>query len=422
MAVTSKGELLMLVHRIPYPPDKGDKIRSFNQLKYLSERGWQVHLCCLADDPEDLKYARELGNYCASVHVEPLNPKVKKAASILAPLQGTPMSVRYFYSRKLQQKVDHLLQSRDIDAVFCYCSPMAEYLYRHGPLAPAKKAAVPRRVMDLVDVDSDKWEQYAARVSAPMKWVYRLEGSLLRRYEREVVQKFDATVLVSEAETEVFRKRIAKFPGLHAVGNGVDLDFFRPGPEKQERKTRRITFCGAMGYLPNIDAVTWFAREVLPLVSKRVGEVEFRIIGGGVGNEVWALQELEGVRVMGKVTDVRPFVWDSDISVAPVRIARGIQNKVLEAMAMGVATVVTPQAFEGLEVEAGNDVIVAPADPAAFALAVIEMLTDRKKRDAVARSGRGVVERKYSWQRRLQLLERLLSGTDCQILPLGAGA
>ena len=405
----AKGELLMIVHRVPYPPDKGDKIRSFNQLKYLAEQGWRVHLCTLADDPDDLQHIEELKKYCASVFVEPLHPTIQKLKSVTAPLSGLPMSARYFYNSRLQWRVDQILQSGSIEAVLCFCSPMAEYLRRtpRRPNLPGRERQV-RYVMDLVDVDSDKWEQYAERSAIPMKWVYQLEGRLLHRYERQVAERFDATALVSFAEAEVFRRRTGAGDAIHAVSNGVDLDFFHLGPVRKPGKTSRITFCGAMGYLPNADAVCWFAREVLPRLREALGEVEFWVVGGGAGEEVRALGNLPGVHVTGRVDDVRPFVWDSDLSVAPIRIARGIQNKVLEAMAMGVAALVTPQAFEGMEAEAGRELVVVPAEPEAFAAAALELLRDPQRRETIARCARELVEAKYTWEGRLKVLEELL--------------
>jgi len=419
--VSARGDLLMIVHRIPFPPDKGDKIRSFNQLKYLSGRGWRVHLCTLADDPDDMRHVEELKKYCASVSVEPLNPKLQKIKSLSAPLRGLPMSAAYFYNERLQRRVDEVLQSCPVSAVFCFCSPMAEYLRRSSlqPLARGKERRV-RYVMDLVDVDSDKWRQYAQRAAVPMKWVYGMEGRLLRRYEREIAGQFDATLLVSVAEAEIFRQRAGGGDSIHAVSNGVDLDFFHAAPGGEGMPGARISFCGAMGYRPNIDAVCWFAREVLPRVREALGEVEFWIVGGGAGEEVLALGNLPGVKVTGRVADVRPFVWDSQLAVAPIRIARGIQNKVLEAMALGVAALVTPLAYEGLEAQAGRDLAVAEAEPEAFAAAAVELLRDPEKRRAVALSARRAVTERYSWEGRLRMLEDLLADDVSERPPVQA--
>ena len=409
--MSHRGELLMLVHRIPYPPDKGDKIRSFNELRFLVDQGWRVHLCALADDPADLPYKAELAKFCESLSIEPINPKLQKLKSVTGPLLGLPMSAGYFYRRKLQRRVDEILASRPISAVLCYCSPMAEYLRRSSCFSfeQSKRNGI-FCLMDLVDVDSDKWDQYAQRSSGLLRWVYRLEGKLLYRYECRVSEWFDAVVLVSAAEAAVFSHRVGAQRNIHGIGNGVDLDYFHPGQEKDENSGRRICFCGAMGYFPNIDAVIWFAREVLPRVRSALGDVEFWIVGGGAGEEVLALGHLPGVHITGRVDDVRPYVWNSELAVAPIRIARGIQNKVLEAMALGTVTLATPQAFEGLEAVAGEDLAVSPAEPAAFAAAAIELLSKPEQRIEMARRARRLMEADYSWQARLQLLDELLGG------------
>ena len=404
-----RGDLLMIVHRVPYPPDKGDKIRSFNQLKFLAGQGWRIHLCALADDPADLKHAGELGKFCASVAIERINPKCNKLISALAPLHGFPMSSRYFYNSKLQSRINDILSRHPVSAVFCFCAPMAEYLRKspHNPLMREKDIRI-TCVMDLVDVDSDKWEQYARHHHAPLKWAYQIEGQLLHRYEQRILQSFDAVALVSEAEAEVFRKRTGFYNKIYAVGNGVDLDYFHPVSVKTSADCYAITFCGAMNYLPNVDAVCWFANEVLPHIRKVIENVEFWIVGGGATHDVKALEKYPWVKVTGRVPDVRPYVWKSHLSVTPVRIARGIQNKVLEAMAMAVPTLVTPQAFEGLEVEAGKDVFVAPAEAEVFAAKALEALGDPELRQTVAFNARRMMEEKYSWNSRLLLLDNLL--------------
>jgi sugar transferase (PEP-CTERM/EpsH1 system associated) len=295
---------------------------------------------------------------------------------------------------------------------------MAEYLRR----ASVKRNRQISYVMDLVDVDSDKWEQYSERHSVPMKWVYRMEGRLLHRYECQVTEWFDSVILVSDAEADVLRQRVGLPHKIHGVGNGVDLGYFSPSPERNTTRNMRISFCGAMSYMPNIEAVCWFAHEVMPRIREALGEVEFWIVGGGTGEEVRVLESLPGVRVTGRVDDVRPFVWDSDLAVAPIRIARGIQNKVLEAMALGVAALVTPQAFEGLEAEAGHDLIVVPAEVEAFAAAAIELLRVPERRDSIARRARQTVEAKYSWKWRLQLLDELLQVNSLEEHPVRAEA
>lgn len=416
-------ELLFLAHRIPYPPDKGDKIRSFHELQYLAERGWAVHLCALADDPGDLEYVAELERLCASVAVEPISPRGQRVRSVRGPLRGLPLSVLYFYNPRLQRRVDEVLRTRPIQTVFCFSGPMAEYLFRSAQLpAPGPRlpgipasqvsggAARPRLVMDLVDVDSDKWKQYARRRHWPLSWVYELEGRLLAEYERRVAEAFDATTLVSLAEAAVFRSRTGLSDGIYSVGNGVDLDYFHPAcrpPGLPTSGPPSVVFCGAMDYFPNVDAVTWFANDVLPILQARIPRVGFSIVGARPTRQVLAL-ESASVRVTGRVDDVRGYVSAAQLSVAPIRVARGIQNKVLEAMAMGRPVVATPAAFEGIEAQPGRDLVVEAPDAQRFAQAVTELLEDPKRADELGRSARVLVEGRYRWEQQLSALDRVL--------------
>ncbi len=287
--------------------------------------------------------------------------------------------------------------------------------------------------MDLVDVDSDKWTQYAVKKHWPLSWLYRLEGWLLSRYEKRVAEVFDATILVSDAEAAVFRQRTGLGEKIHGIANGVDLEYFRPNGERSavsgQRDAQelpdlpasrppsdgavvhRLVFCGAMDYYPNVDAVTWFAREVLPLVRETVGEVEFSIVGSNPSEEVRILASLPGITVTGRVEDVRPYVWEADISVAPIRVARGIQNKVLEAMAMGKPVVSTPEAFEGIDAEPGRDLRVCASESHGFAEALAELLRDGNLSARLGCAARERVQKAYGWGVRLERLEGLLP--DC---------
>ncbi len=405
-----QNDLLMLVHRIPYPPNKGDKIRSFNMLKFLASKGWRIHLCSLIDSVADLGYTSVLEEYCVSVTLEAINPRLQKVMSLLSALQGRPLSTGYFYRKHLQRAVDKILKKENINGILCFCSPMAEYLSRSS-LDIFKSSPRPRLIMDLVDIDSDKWHQYAQRSRHPLKWVYQLESRLLQSYELDLVKRFDATILVSEEEAKLLRRRTEQSSKIHSIANGVDLDYFSPLTDSSMPDRRRMVFCGAMDYLPNVDAVCWFAKEVLPLVRQLSGDVDFVIVGSEPCEEVRALGSIPGVIITGRVDDVRPFVWDADLSVAPIRIARGIQNKVLEAMAMGKAVLATPLAFEGIEANPELDLRVAKAEPQLFAEAAASLLNNEGVRKELGSHARKAVEKGYCWDNRLVGLEALLSGS-----------
>ncbi len=458
--------LLFLAHRIPYPPNKGDKIRSFHQIKYLAEKGWTIHLCALADDPEDLRYADELKKYCRTVTILPLQPWRAKLRGLLSLAAGRSLSIGYFYDRRLQRAVGSILTQHPISAVLCFSSPMAEYVIKAGKLGgweagkpeqtqsgassqleneaasfstdngprtsdhclPSRHASdsdtlstselssFPASqppslyIVDLVDVDSEKWKAYAVQKRPPASWLYGLEGKRLAAYEDAVVARFDASLLVTEAECAILRKRSPQANRVHALGNGVDLDYFRPrenASAQPRTKDTYLVFCGLMDYYPNVDAVAWFAREVLPLIRQQEPEVQFRIVGAKPSPVVASLDELPNVEVVGRVEDVRPYVQQAAVSVAPLRVARGVQNKVLEAMAMGKPVVATSQACEGIPAEPGQEILVAD-EAQDFAKAVLHLLHDEPLRREIGTHARAYVERNHSWEKNLDALHAML--------------
>jgi sugar transferase (PEP-CTERM/EpsH1 system associated) len=312
--------------------------------------------------------------------------------------------VECFRNRRLQAYVDKVLATGTVSAALAVSAPMAEYLRRAASPLPK------RRILDLVDVDSEKWRAYAERTAWPANRIYGLEARLLSRYEQRAADLFEAVLLVSEAEASLFRALGGRNCQVRHVSNGVDLDYFSPAPDRPSPSgTPSTVFCGAMDYPPNIDAVSWFATDVLPRLRGRLSrQASFSIVGSNPAPRVRALAGLPGVRVTGAVPDVRPFVAEAAVSVAPMRIARGVQNKVLEAMAMGKAVVATEQAFEGIEAVAGEELCVVPDEPEAFAAAVAGLLADPARAAAMGRRARRRMERDYAWAARLKTLEDLL--------------
>lgn len=396
--------ILVLCHRLPYPPDKGDRIRSYHLLRHLAQGGWRIHLAALADHSRDLANQERLRPMCASLAVEPRSGW-GRYLSPLGALRGTSMSVECFRNRRLQRHVDQVLATEHVDAVLAVCSPMAEYVLASPGLLPRTM------VLDLVDVDSQKWRAYAEQDRGPGRWLYGLEARLLGRYERLAGQAFGNVVLVSEAEADLFRSLNGDGCKVLSISNGVDLRYFSPDNRPEPVVPGRIVFCGAMDYPPNIDAVTWFANEVFPLVRAKLPESEFVIVGANPVPRVRSLAELANVRVTGPVKDVRPYVASAALSVAPLRLARGLQNKVLEAMAMAKAVLATPQAFEGIEAEPGRDLAVARDSAMDFAKAALGLLGDPQAARTMGSRARRQVEKNYSWEARLAPLTRLLGGS-----------
>ena len=391
-------EILFLVHRIPYPPNKGDKIRSYHVLKHLARR-FRVHLGSFIDDPADWAHAEALRPLVDRLELRPLAPPLAKLRSLVGLATNEPLSLPYYRDRQLQDWVDRLVAGVSLKGALAFSSPMAQYLERH-PQLPA--------VVDFVDVDSAKWYSYAAGCRGPARWVYRREGERLLAYERRVAASAKSALFVSAEEAALFRS----LAGLQAatvkvMENGVDRDYFTPDraydnpyPEGAEP----LVFTGVMDYWPNVDAVVWFAREVLPELLRRRPQVRFFVVGTRPAAAVRALAGLPGVTVTGAVADVRPYLAHCRLALAPLRIARGVQNKVLEAMAMARVVVASPQAMEGIGSSEGLDVRLADA-PQDW----IGLLENLEKLPTVAHRNRRMIEARYDWERNLAVLDDLWS-------------
>ncbi|MFB9243760.1 TIGR03087 family PEP-CTERM/XrtA system glycosyltransferase [Massilia antarctica] len=392
-------DLLLLIHRIPYPPNKGDKIRSYHLLKHLA-RYYRVHLGTFVDDPDDWQHLPRVQALCASSHFARLDPTRARVRSLGALLANRSLSLDYYRDKGLREWVGATMAANKIERILVFSSPMAQY-------AEAYRQA--RRVVDFCDVDSDKWRQYAAQKSWPMSMLYAHEARQLLRYERKVALDSAASLFVSAPEAALFRQlapESAERTGF--FNNGVDTDYFTPHadyPNPFIAGQQALVFCGAMDYWPNVDAVTWFAREIFPAVLARHPAAQFVVVGARPAPEVLQLAALPGVSVTGTVPDVRPYVAHAALCVAPLRIARGIQNKVLEAMSMAKTVVVSPQALEGIAAEPGRDLLLA-ADAPQFGAAIGQAL-DAPRPD-MGRAARHAVETQYGWSSNLAPVVSLL--------------
>ena len=394
--------ILLLTHRLPYPPNKGDKIRSFNVLEHLA-RLHEVILACPVDDPGDLAHVPELEKRCAAVIAVPIRSG-RALAGLKALATGTSITVRHFHSRELQSRIDALVDSRDVDAVLGFSSPMAEYVFRSRHAGGKFRRAL--RLMDLIDVDSFKWRQYAERTRPPLRWAYDYEAARLGEYEQRISREFDHVFLVSAQERE-YMPAGSRLDNLQALSNGVDLEYFAPRPASAGRAPS-LVFTGVMDYWPNVQGVLWFADEVLPRIHAVKPEARFIIVGSKPTDEVRALARRPGIDVTGFVDDVRKYVAEATVCVVPLKVARGVQNKVLEAMAMGKAVVCTPQSHEGIRAPQGSAVLVAH-DAAEFAARVLELLDAPERAAAIGAAARRCMEQDYSWEANLRPLDRLLA-------------
>lgn len=402
MTMDSRPPLLYLVHRIPYPPNKGDKIRSFHIMRQLARRH-RVFLGTFVDQPEDLAHVDRLGEWCEDVHAVRLSPGRARLASLRGLLAGEPLSTAYYRVGSLARWVSDTVARHAIRRAVAFSGPMAQYL---------DEGRFERRVIDFCDVDSEKWAQYAAERRWPLSWLYQREGRRLRDYEREAAAAAESDLFVTETEAALFRRTAPELAArVRVMPNGVDADYFSPRhifPSPYPDDGPVVVFTGAMDYWPNVDAVTWFAREVLPSLQVRLPSLRFWIVGMNPSATVRGLAG-EGVKVTGAVPDVRPYLAHADIVVAPMRVARGIQNKVLEAMAMARPVVLTTASAAGLAAVPGEECELAD-NPHAWRRRILALLADRQHRTRMGRAARERVLKGYSWDVHLRLLDELLEG------------
>lgn len=393
--------LLLLTHRIPYPPNKGDKIRSYHLLRHLA-RHYQVYLGCFVDDEADWQHVPTLRQWCADVCAVGLNPHLAKLRSTAGLLTGDALSLPYYRSGELNRWVEGTVARYGISRMVAFSSPVAQYLESYTQAS---------RVIDFVDVDSDKWAQYAASKRWPMSWVYRREARTLLAYERRIAAMFDASVFVSEQEATLFRSLAPASAGrIGAMLNGVDSDYFSPEreyPNPYRPAEQALVFTGAMDYWANVEAVCWFAEQVFPTLYAANPEVRFYIVGSRPAKQVQLLSEQAGVVVTGAVPDVRPYLAHAAVAVAPLRIARGVQNKVLEAMAMAKPVVVTSQALDGIQAEPGSELLLA-RDPAEFASHITDLLGGSAQAVQLSVAARQRVMSDYSWDSKFAAIDQVL--------------
>jgi sugar transferase (PEP-CTERM/EpsH1 system associated) len=395
--------ILFLAHRIPFPPDRGDKIRSWNVLKHLGTLG-HVHLACFADDEADaahLPALREaMGGSLGEAHVE-VRRKGKFAAAAEALRTGKPLSLTLFDSPAMHGFVREMLGRGEVEAVYAFSGQMAQFV---------PEDARQRFVMDFVDMDSAKFADYAGK--GAMRWVHKREAEKLLAFERATASRADVSLFVSEAEKQLFAGK-ASLPhaDIRAVSNGIDLEFYDPKaefPRLNGSYSPLVLFTGQMDYRPNVDAVTSFVEDCLPLALETHPDLCFAIVGRNPSPAVVRLADRPGVIVTGAVPDVRTWLAAADLVVAPLRIARGIQNKVLEAMAMGCPVIATPGAFEGIDAQPGRDLLVA-ATPEQQAAAIHDLLSDTAKAEAMGVAARERMDSRYRWKARLEPLTEILS-------------
>lgn len=387
--------ILYLCHRFPYPPKRGGKIRPFNMIRHLTASGHQVTVCSLTRSEAEAEEGRGIAPHCAAFEMGAVSEPLQFARMILRLPLTTPSSMGYFYSSKLATRVKQLLAEQRWDLIFVHCSSVAQYV-EHVQGIP--------KILDFGDMDSQKWLEYAHYKPWPLSWGYTYEGLKMLRAEKRLARRFDLCTATTRAERETLDgygtgAKTDWFP------NGVDAGFFSPADEAYEPQT--ISFIGRMDYYPNQECMQRFCDQVWPLLRAKRPEMKLLIVGADPSPEMRKLGERPGVTVTGSVPDVRPFVRRSALMVAPLAIARGTQNKILEAMAMGVPVVTSTIAAGGVDAVPGEHLLVADT-PDEIAAAVLRLVGDAAERERFARAGRARVLSHHDWNQSMQRLDAII--------------
>lgn len=399
-------DLLFLCHRIPYPPNKGDKVRSYHLLRFLGKH-YRVHVGAFIDDPADAAFGEIVQQLCTGeTYWGRLHPKMAKIRALRGLLGQQPLTFHYYDHPGMSQWVDALMERLKIPRILVYSFAPSRFVIKDWPHKP-------RRVIDFVDVDSEKWRQYAQDSHGLLHRIHTRETRTLLEAERMIASRFDASVFVSEAEAGLFQELAPESAGrVHFWENGVDCDYFNPqlsfpNPYGQGQT---MVFTGAMDYLPNVQAVVWFAETVFDIIRTKVPTTRFAIVGARPTKAVKQLARIQGVEVTGAVPDIRPYLAHAQVAIAPLRIARGVQNKVLEAMAMAKPVIATPQAMEGIRYHPSLQHWVTDI-PELFAHYAIKLLAPGEgtaRAIEYGQAGRRFVLEHHQWEANLQKVLTLM--------------
>lgn len=395
------SEVLFLAHRIPFPPDRGDKIRSHHVLKAIARMA-PVHVACFADDEADPVAEQELAEIAQS-HCLIRRAKPLALAGLEALASRRPVSVAAFRDRRLADWVERLVDSRPISVIYVFSGQMGQYV-------PQRFRG--RVVADFVDVDSAKFEAYARKMHGPMRWVNAREGRRLRAFEAKLAARGDCSLLISKEEAALFRSRVPLPADIRVLANGIDSHAFDPAIIDAEPRLAAIAgpkliFTGQMDYAPNIEAVRRVTDRILPRVRKRAPNVSFHVVGRNPPAALLARDGLEGVRIWGEVDDIRGWLRGADLALVPLEIARGVQNKVLEAMAMALPVVLTTGAVTGIGGVDREQFRIADSDDA-LASAILGLLSDPDAAKAMGSAARRFVIQRMSWAAALAPLPEIL--------------
>jgi sugar transferase (PEP-CTERM/EpsH1 system associated) len=401
--------ILYVCHRFPYPPKRGGKIRPFNMIRHLQAAGHQVTVCSLVRSEVEAEEGRGIAAHCAAFEMGHVSEPTQWARMVVRLPLLTPSSMGYFYSSELAGKVQQLLATQRWDLIFVHCSSVAQYV-EHVTDVP--------KILDFGDMDSQKWLEYANYKPFPLSLGYTLEGRKMLRAEKRLAKRFDLCTATTRAEWQTLNE-YGTGAATDWFPNGVDADFFSPTDGAYDADT--ISFIGRMDYYPNQECMARFCKEVWPLIKAKRAAMKLLIVGADPSPAMRALGELPGVTVTGSVPDVRPYIRGSVLMVAPLAIARGTQNKILEAMAMGVPVVTSAAAAGGVDADAELHFLVADS-AADIAQAVLRIVQSPQERARLAAAGRARMLSHHAWSRSMQRLDAIIENARRAFAPRAANS
>lgn len=400
-----RQNILFLTHRFPYPPNRGDRIRSYNLLRVLAGQ-FNVSLACTSDEPVSEEQIRHVMQFCSQLHIAELGTWSRRIRGGLALLGKKSLTEAMFHSPSLKKTIQKWHGQKAFDKLIVFCSSMYPYAtsrcFRQTP-----------KTVDLVDVDSEKWKQLATERSFPMSWIYGREADAVHRLETKIGKYSELITLVSDAEAELYRERCRPSSPAIGVSNGVDTNYFGPktqGSKNTGTSVSNLIFTGVLDYTPNVEGMIWFCKEVMPKLRDH-GDFRIRVVGRRPCINVQELQQIDGVEIVGEVPDVRPYLHEADIAISPLHLARGIQNKVLEAMACGLPTVVSPQSAEGIDATSGKEFYIADT-PEDWVDTLCRLAASPEQRKLIGKAARMLAEDRYSWSAKLSKFIDTIDKTD----------
>ncbi len=387
-------KFLFLTSRFPFPPIGGDKLRFFNILRYLS-KNHKISILCFTDRKIPSETILAYRNYFTEIDVVFL-PKISSYINcILGLLKGQPLQVSYYQSKKMEKLVREKLSCDKFDMVFVHLIRMAEYV----------KDCKIYKILDMTDAQSLNYTRAMSYTTGKWSIIHRFEKELVLNYEKHIWRYFDKTYVVSPVDQH-YLKSLDNNMNIEVLPNGVDVQKYTF--RLNDHQNKQICFIGNMRTFPNTDAVVWFCREIFPIIKKEIPEVKFYIVGTEPSRRVRQLSKIKDVYITGEVSNVNEYAWNSAVSVAPIRVGAGIQNKILESMALGTPVVTTSIGLEGIEAMADKHLLVADG-PEEFARKVMQLIRDNKLRSQISTEARNLIEEKYTWEKVLFIFTQHLT-------------